>query len=95
MDFNFYDLKIKLDPGVVLTLPWGYIHVHYHSSFQVYWYISQVSGECLQDHWSSGIFLVHILTLIGMYSYLDDRYPDGLIFIPWHQTAGLGLEVKI
>ena len=22
---------------------------------QVYWYISRVSGECLQDHWSSGI----------------------------------------
>ena len=23
---------------------------------QVYWYISQVSGERLQDHWSSGFF---------------------------------------
>ena len=23
---------------------------------QVYWYISQVSGERLQDHWSSGVF---------------------------------------
>ena len=21
---------------------------------QVYWYISQISGERLQDHWSSG-----------------------------------------
>ena len=24
---------------------------------QVYWYISRVSGERLQDHWSSGFFL--------------------------------------
>ena len=24
---------------------------------QVYWYISQVSGERLQDHWSSGLAL--------------------------------------
>ena len=24
---------------------------------QVYWYISQVSGERLQDHWSSGLYL--------------------------------------
>ena len=23
---------------------------------QIYWYISQVSGERLQDHWSSGFF---------------------------------------
>ena len=47
---KFYDLKKKLTPGVALTRPWGYIHVDYHSS----WYISQVSGERLQDHWSSG-----------------------------------------
>ena len=25
---------------------------------QVYWYISQVSGEHLQDHWSSGFLFV-------------------------------------
>ena len=29
---NLYDLKKKLTPKVALTLPWGYIHVYYHSS---------------------------------------------------------------
>ena len=49
---NLYDLKKKLTPEVALTLTWGYKHVYYHSSFkQVYWYIPQVSGERLQDHW--------------------------------------------
>ena len=28
---NLYDLKKKLTPEVALTLPWGYIHVYYHS----------------------------------------------------------------
>ena len=32
---------------------------------QVYWYISQVSGERLQDHWSSGLisFGINILLI--------------------------------
>ena len=51
---NFYDLKKKLTPGFVLTLSWGYIHVYTIIVNQVYWDISQVSGERLQDHWSSG-----------------------------------------
>ena len=57
---NFYDLKKTLTPGVILTLPLGYIYIHayYHSSqtkfIGRYIYISQVSGERLQDHWSSG-----------------------------------------
>ena len=49
---NLYDLKKKLTPEVALTLPWGYIHVYNHSiqtSLLVY-----ISGERLQDHWSSG-----------------------------------------
>ena len=29
---NLYDLKKKLTPEFALTLPWGYIHVYYHSS---------------------------------------------------------------
>ena len=40
---NLYDLKKKLTPEVALTLPWGYIHVYYHSSqtsLLVYMYIS-------------------------------------------------------
>ena len=54
---KFYDLKKKLTPGVALTRPWGYIHVRAYITIlvkQVYWYIFQVSGERLQDHWSSG-----------------------------------------
>ena len=26
----------------------------------VYWYMQQISGECLQDHWSSCWFLAHL-----------------------------------
>ena len=51
---NLYDLKKKLTPEVALTLTWGYIHNTILVK-QVYWYISQVSGERLQDHWSSGL----------------------------------------
>ena len=29
---NLYDLKKILTPEVAVTLPWGYIHVYYHSS---------------------------------------------------------------
>ena len=55
---NLYDLKKKLTPEVALTLTWGYIHNTILVK-QVYWYISQVSGERLQDHWSSGLpFLI-------------------------------------
>ena len=32
---------------------------------QVYWYISQVSGERLQDHWSSGLSVyVHVISFL-------------------------------
>ena len=54
---NLYDLKKKLTPEVALTQTWGYIHNTILVK-QVYWYISQVSGERLQDHWSSGCILV-------------------------------------
>ena len=55
---TLYDLKNKLTPEVALTLPWGYIHVYYHSSqtsLLVY-----ISGERLQDYWSSGI-IFHLI----------------------------------
>ena len=56
-------LKKKLTPGVALTRPWGYIHVHITILVkQVYWYISQVSGERLQDHWSSGCLSYQLKT---------------------------------
>ena len=25
----------------------------------VYWYMQLISGECLQDHWSSGIYILY------------------------------------
>ena len=37
-------------------LPWGYIHVKHKNIYQ-----DQVSGERLQDHWSSDTELLHIL----------------------------------
>ena len=49
----FVILKIKLTPGVHLSLPWGYMYMTIIVK-QVYWYIFQISGERLQDHWSSG-----------------------------------------
>ena len=49
---NLYDLKKKLTQVVALTLPWGYIHVYYHSSQTSL--LVFISGERLQDHWSSG-----------------------------------------
>ena len=30
----------------------------------VYWYMKRISGERLQDHWSSGIVLVPLLWLL-------------------------------
>ena len=29
----------------------------------VYWYMQQISGERLQDHWSSGSILIHYIRL--------------------------------
>ena len=52
---KFYDLKKKLTvQGLLLPGP-GVIYMNITILvIQVYWYISQVSGERLQDHWSSG-----------------------------------------
>ena len=54
---NFYDLKKKLTPGEDdLALFWViYMYITIIVK-QVYWNISQVSGERLQDHWSSVVF---------------------------------------
>ena len=61
---NFYDLK-KLAPGVIMTLP----RVIYMDITilvkQVYWNIFQVSGELLQDHWSSGFLGDDLLFFLG------------------------------
>ena len=42
-----------LSPRSCLPLPWAYIHVQKHENI----YQDQVSGEDLQDHWSSGFFV--------------------------------------
>ena len=34
----------------------------------VYWYMKQISGERLQDHWSSGLFDISTSILMKMYS---------------------------
>ena len=34
----------------------------------VYWYMKQISGERLQDHWSSGFYL--------SFTFLYSTYPD-------------------
>ena len=32
----------------------------------VYWYMKQISGEHLQDHWSSGFVVVFLMKLCGI-----------------------------
>ena len=55
-------LKLKMTPGVDLSLPWGYIFMFMTIIVeQVYWCISQISGERLQDHWSSGNLDLHVV----------------------------------
>ena len=49
---NFYDLKKALTPALGL---YSCIYITILVK-QVYLFISQVSGERLQDHWSSGWF---------------------------------------
>ena len=61
MDRIFMILKKKL------TLPLGYKHRCIHMNItvkQIYWYISKISVERLQDHWSSGSVYIfyHIVT---------------------------------
>ena len=44
----------EMAPGLHLSLDLDYFLLKH-----VYWYIQQISGEPLQDHWSSGfLFLV-------------------------------------
>ena len=43
----------------------------------VYWYMQQISGERLQDHWSSGYFL----PLLYMKSQKGDKLYQSLVFV--------------
>ena len=70
---NLYDLKKKLTPEVALTLTWGYIHNTILVK-QVYWYISQVSGERLQDHWSSGCTTAE--NLVSLWALFTELHRD-------------------
>ena len=55
---NLYDLKTKLTPEVALTLPWGYIHVYYHSS--------QTSLLVYGLRWAfTGLFVLWFATVIS------------------------------
>ena len=48
-------LEIKFTPVVHLSMPLGSKYMYMTIIVkQVYWYISQISGERLQDHWSFG-----------------------------------------
>ena len=89
MDRIFMILK-KMTPWVILTLPWGYIQTcisngHY-SQTNLLVYISQISGERLQDlHFSipnrfvsSNIYdIKSAVTLILIYTVVNFLFLDG------------------
>ena len=50
MNRMFINLQKELTPGVVLTLSWGYMTIKVKQFIGVY----LISGELLQDLWSSG-----------------------------------------
>ena len=63
---NRYDLKKEKDSRGCSYPALGLYTYMYITILvkQVYWYIAQVSGERLQDHWSSGFFnLIKLLSL--------------------------------
>ena len=62
---NFYVLKKTLTPGVILTLAWGYVQAITILESNKFIYVYQVSGERLQDHWSSG--LVRGPVMVGLF----------------------------
>ena len=55
----FYKLKKTLTPGVILTLPWGYIHVYYHSS--------QTSLSAISLALSSFFFYIYLSSQVSVY----------------------------
>ena len=52
---NIYEFEKEIDPRGYSDRVLGAIYMYMTFIVeQVYWYISQISGEHLQDHWSSG-----------------------------------------
>ena len=73
-ELNYYDLKKTLTPGVILTLPWGYIHIAILVK-QVYWYFrSQVSV-----YRTIGPLVLYTDRKTGVYR----GKPNFLTFGPW------------
>ena len=55
---NIYDSENKIEPRGSFVPALGLLHVYHNMSTiiikHVYWYMSQISGERLHDHLSSG-----------------------------------------
>ena len=54
---NIYDFEKEIDPrghSDPALGPYTYMYINIIVK-QIYWFIPQISGERLQDHWSSGI----------------------------------------
>ena len=69
---KFYVFKKKLTPGIALTRCPGVIYMFITILVkQVYWYLSWVSDERLQDHWSSGLSF-QVGARAGVYELLDN-----------------------
>ena len=57
--------------GLYLSLHWGYNTIIFK---HVYWYMQQISGERLQDHWSSGFQFVMVIYLSFHLGFLGGKY---------------------
>ena len=66
-----YSEKTKRPKGVICPCT----GVKYHTFQTFYWYMQQISGERLQDHWSSGLELE---------SFLIAPFPDLCLLVPCH-----------
>ena len=77
MDRIYIILKIKLTPVLHLSLPEGYIHYIYygHNRQTSLWvYISQISGECLQDHNSHLVAVPVSFTVVKLVDIIHQSF---------------------
>ena len=54
----------KIAPGLHLPFYWGYFPYFTNMLIGTCIYVQQISGESLQDHWSSGLFNVFWLRIV-------------------------------